>query len=125
MVLLKKSNPDPTNKIDPRIAHRLNENQFIQSTIIYFQKRNCRFPKISCRHLRFSKETKKWQCSSNKRPMLRLRIPSQYFTKEKHWMEELEGCALIREVHTYGMHTTVGSNAKDGNSLRKLKLLFK
>ena len=46
--------------------------------------------------------------------LLRLRIPSQYFTKEPHFMEELEGCALIREVHTYGLQTVVGGS--DGNS---------
>jgi elongator complex protein 3 len=33
--------------------------------------------------------------------LLRLRIPSQYFTKEKHFIEDLEGCALIREIHTF------------------------
>lgn len=32
---------------------------------------------------------------------LRLRIPSQYFTWEKHFINELEWSALIREVHTY------------------------
>ena len=46
--------------------------------------------------------------------LLRLRIPSQYFTKEKHFLEELEGCALIREIHTYGLHTIVGDST--GNS---------
>lgn len=34
--------------------------------------------------------------------LLRLRIPSQHFTGEKHFLEELEGAALIREVHTFG-----------------------
>jgi len=33
---------------------------------------------------------------------LRLRICSQYFTKEKHFLEVLENTAIIREVHTYG-----------------------
>lgn len=46
--------------------------------------------------------------------LLRLRIPSQHFSKEEHFITELEGCALIREVHTYGMHTSLGKN--DGNS---------
>ncbi|MCD5382706.1 tRNA uridine(34) 5-carboxymethylaminomethyl modification radical SAM/GNAT enzyme Elp3, partial [Candidatus Gracilibacteria bacterium] len=46
--------------------------------------------------------------------LLRLRIPSQYFTKEKHFLKELEGCAIIREVHTYGVQTVVGG--KSGNS---------
>jgi elongator complex protein 3 len=46
--------------------------------------------------------------------LLRLRIPSQYFTKEKHFLEELEWCALIREVHTYWLQTVVWS--KEWNS---------
>jgi len=33
--------------------------------------------------------------------LLRLRIPSQYFTKEKHFISELEWCAIIRELHTF------------------------
>lgn len=32
---------------------------------------------------------------------LRLRIPSQIFSSEKHFIEELENAAIIREVHTY------------------------
>lgn len=32
---------------------------------------------------------------------LRLRIPSQIFSGEKHFIEELENAAIIREVHTY------------------------
>jgi len=46
--------------------------------------------------------------------LLRLRIPSQYFTKEKHFIDELEGAAIIREVHTYGQQTVIGQ--KDGNT---------
>jgi hypothetical protein len=34
--------------------------------------------------------------------LLRLRIPSQYFTHEKHFLPVLEGAALIREIHTFG-----------------------
>ncbi len=34
--------------------------------------------------------------------LLRLRIPSQYFTREKHFLSVLEEAAIIREVHTYG-----------------------
>lgn len=34
--------------------------------------------------------------------LLRLRIPSQYFTKEKHFIPELQDCAIIREIHTFG-----------------------
>jgi len=44
----------------------------------------------------------------------RLRIPSQYFTKEKHFISELEGCAIIRELHTYGQVVAVGYT--DGNA---------
>lgn len=33
---------------------------------------------------------------------LRLRIPSQHFTGEKHWIRELNGCAIIREIHVFG-----------------------
>lgn len=40
--------------------------------------------------------------------LLRLRIPSQYFTKEKHFIEELEGCALIREIHTFWDQLSIG-----------------
>ena len=34
--------------------------------------------------------------------LLRLRIPSQYFTREKHFFSVIEGAAIIREIHTYG-----------------------
>ena len=40
--------------------------------------------------------------------LLRLRIPSQYFTKEKHFIEELEWCALIREIHTFWDQLSIG-----------------
>ena len=33
---------------------------------------------------------------------LRLRVPSQIFTWEKHFLPELQDAAIIREVHTYG-----------------------
>lgn len=33
--------------------------------------------------------------------LLRLRIPSQHFTKEPHFIEELEWTAIIREIHTF------------------------
>lgn len=33
---------------------------------------------------------------------LRLRIPSQIFTKEKHFLPVLEGAAILREIQTYG-----------------------
>ena len=34
--------------------------------------------------------------------LLRLRIPSQFFTKEKHFMPVLQNSTIIREIHTYG-----------------------
>jgi elongator complex protein 3 len=34
--------------------------------------------------------------------LLRLRIPFQYFSKKEHYIKELNNCALIRELHTYG-----------------------
>jgi len=34
--------------------------------------------------------------------LLRLRIPSQVFSKKKHFIKILNGSAIIREVHTYG-----------------------
>lgn len=40
---------------------------------------------------------------------LRLRIPSQYFDRKKHWMPVLEGAALVREIHTYGAQIAVGA----------------
>lgn len=45
--------------------------------------------------------------------MLRLRIPSQYFKKQKHFIPELNASALIRELHTYGEQTSLG---KKGDS---------
>lgn len=45
----------------------------------------------------------------------RLRIPSQYFSKEKHFIDELEGCALIRELHTYGSVVAIGSENNDAS----------
>ena len=47
---------------------------------------------------------------------LRLRIPSNYFENRKHFMEELEGCAIIREIHTYGVVASVGN---DNNNIDK------
>ncbi len=38
---------------------------------------------------------------------LRLRIPSQYFSGENHFIEELQDTAIVREVHTYGDHLKV------------------
>ena len=57
--------------------------------------------------------------------LLRLRIPSQYFSKEKHFIHELEGCALIREVHTYGIHSSVGKNDSNAQHFGFGKKLIK
>lgn len=38
---------------------------------------------------------------------LRLRFPSQIFTGEKHFIKELQGSAVIRELHTYGAHLAI------------------
>lgn len=40
--------------------------------------------------------------------LLRLRVPSQYFSREKHFLEELENSALIREIHVFGDQIPVG-----------------
>lgn len=34
--------------------------------------------------------------------LLRLRIPSQVYSGQKHFIPELEGASIIRELHTYG-----------------------
>lgn len=45
---------------------------------------------------------------------LRLRIPSQYFSHEKHFIDCLNNCAIIRELHTYGEVVAVNKkNEKD------------
>lgn len=41
--------------------------------------------------------------------LLRLRFPSQHYTGEKHFIPELEGASLVREVHTYGAQVTTGN----------------
>jgi elongator complex protein 3 len=43
--------------------------------------------------------------------LLRLRFSSYSLSGRKHFMEELEGAALIREVHTYGEHVDVAGLA--------------
>lgn len=45
--------------------------------------------------------------------LLRLRFPSQHFTGEKHFIPELEGAALIREIHVYGQQIKVGKKSTD------------
>ena len=39
--------------------------------------------------------------------LLRLRIPSFYFERKKHFLSVLEGAALIREIHTYGIQLPI------------------
>lgn len=46
--------------------------------------------------------------------LLRLRLPSQFFSKEKHFIKELEDAVIIRELHTYGDVVSLGrKNKKD------------
>lgn len=42
--------------------------------------------------------------------LLRLRIPSQYFSKSNHFISILNNSAIIREIHTYGPQVEVGEN---------------
>lgn len=44
--------------------------------------------------------------------MLRLRIPSCVFSKKKHFIKDLENCAIIREVHTFGQMALTGEKNK-------------
>jgi elongator complex protein 3 len=41
--------------------------------------------------------------------LLRLRIPSQHFTGETPILPELDGCAIIREIHVFGDQLPVGA----------------
>ena len=43
---------------------------------------------------------------------LRLRIPSQHFTGKKHWMGDLEGASVIRELHVFGQQIGLGGREK-------------
>jgi elongator complex protein 3 len=43
---------------------------------------------------------------------LRLRIPSQIFTKEKHFIKDLQDVSVIRELHTYGTHIPISEHQK-------------
>lgn len=47
--------------------------------------------------------------------LLRLRFPSPSLNGKKHFMKELEGAALVREVHTYGEQVAISKTA-DKNS---------
>lgn len=46
--------------------------------------------------------------------LLRLRVPSQYFTGERHFIETLEGAAIIREIHMFGDALGIGKKS-DGS----------
>ena len=43
--------------------------------------------------------------------MLRLRIPSQYFIQERHFISLLDDAAIIREVHVFGDQLDFGMRA--------------
>lgn len=49
---------------------------------------------------------------------LRLRFPSQHFENKKHFMKELEGAAVIRELHVFGNEAAIGKR-KIGDSQHK------
>ena len=42
---------------------------------------------------------------------LRLRIPSQVFSKQKHFIPALKDAAIIRELHTYGQQIPLGEKS--------------
>jgi elongator complex protein 3 len=44
--------------------------------------------------------------------LLRLHIPSQYFSKEKHFLPVLNNAAIIRELHTYGQLVPIAQKQK-------------
>ncbi len=44
--------------------------------------------------------------------LLRLRIPSQIFANEKHFIPSLDSAAIIREVHTYGQTVPIAKKIK-------------
>jgi elongator complex protein 3 len=46
--------------------------------------------------------------------LLRLRIPSQVFSGEKHFIDVLQNAAIVREVHVFGDQIPVGM--KENNS---------
>lgn len=54
-----------------------------------------------------------WDTSSEDKlvSLLRLRFPSQLGSGKKHFIKELEGCAIVRELHTYGTHIKVGKES--------------
>jgi len=44
--------------------------------------------------------------------LLRLRIPSQILKNKKHFIAGLQGCAIIRELHTYGLAVAIDKKGK-------------
>ncbi len=46
----------------------------------------------------------------------RLRIPSQFFSGKKHFIKELDGAALIRELHVYGIQVPI--NEQEDNAVQ-------
>lgn len=49
---------------------------------------------------------------------LRLRIPSQVFSKEKHWISELDDTAIIRELHVFGEQVKINRRIKSAGQHR-------
>lgn len=47
--------------------------------------------------------------------LLRLRFPSYFMTGKRHFIKELEGAALIRELHTYGYQVKIGEKSADAS----------
>ena len=43
---------------------------------------------------------------------VRLRVPSQHFSGEKHWMADLRDAAVIRELHVFGEHISISGKDK-------------
>ena len=45
--------------------------------------------------------------------LLRLRIPSQIFSREKHFIPALQDASIIREVHTFGIEENIGQRKEN------------
>ena len=52
--------------------------------------------------------------------LLRLRIPSQYFSGKPHFIKVLQGAALIRELHVYGRLVPLNKESKEAVQHRGL-----
>jgi len=57
--------------------------------------------------------------------LLRLRIPSQIFSKKNHFIPELENSSIIRELHTYGESLPLGKKGQASQHLGLGKKLLK